>query len=59
MTRAPDLSYPVPDWAPPLTPIGVVLSGHCCRLVPLQAEDHAALLFNAYQGHSENWRFMP
>ena len=59
MTRAPDLSYPVPDWAPPLTPAGAVLSGHYCRLVPLQAEAHAALLFNAYQGHAENWRFMP
>jgi hypothetical protein len=57
MTRAPDLSYLVPDWPPPLTPAEAVLSGDYYRLMPLQAEAHVALLFNAYQRHAENCRF--
>ena len=59
MDSALGLSYPVPDWVQPSPPVGEVVSGQYCQLVPLQAEAHAALLFNAYQGHDENWRYLP
>ena len=55
----PDLGPPVADWVAPSAPKGEILSGQYCRLVPLQAEDHAALLFNIYQGHSALWHYMP
>ena len=55
----PDLGPPVADWVAPSAPKGEILSGQYCRLVPLQAEDHAALLFNTYEGHSALWHYMP
>ena len=55
----PDLGPPVADWVAPSAPKGEILSGQYCRLVPLQAEDHAALLFNTYQGHSALRHYMP
>lgn len=51
---------PVPDWTPPSVPgRALVLDGAFCRLEPLVAEHHAALLFSAFVGHDDVWRFMP
>ena len=59
MPPLPDLGRPVVDWVAPCAPTGEVLLGQYCQLVPLQAEAHAALLFNTYQGHSTLWHYMP
>ena len=49
----------VKDWAPPPRPEALTLSGHHVRLEPLNAETHAALLFQAYDGHDAVWDYMP
>ena len=42
---------PVPDRSP--------LDGQYCRLEPLEAEKHAALLFRAFEGQDAVWDYMP
>jgi len=50
----------VPDWTPPHVPDGdTVLDGDYCRLEPLSAERHAALLFRSYVGHDHVWDYLP
>lgn len=53
------LGTPVLDWTPPQRPTPAVLSGIYAELAPLSAEEHAALLFNAYDGHDAVWDYMP
>ena len=53
------VGLPVPDWTPPPRPEGAVLEGRYARLEPLSAEDHAALLFAAYDGEDWLWDYMP
>ncbi|WP_238370050.1 GNAT family N-acetyltransferase [Heliomarina baculiformis] len=53
------IGLPVPDWTPPPRPEGAVLEGRYARLEPLSAEDHAALLFAAYDGEDWLWDYMP
>jgi len=50
---------PVPNWTPPKAPDGEILEGRYCRLEPLSADTHAALLFRAYAGHDQLWDYMP
>jgi RimJ/RimL family protein N-acetyltransferase len=50
----------VPQWSPPPVPDAVtVLDGAYCRLEPLTAERHAALLFRTFDGHDHVWDYMP
>ncbi len=49
----------VPDWTPPNAPEKVTLSGQYCRLEPLEAERHAALLFNAFEGQDHLYDYLP
>lgn len=51
---------PVPDWTPPPAPDrALILEGAYCRLEPLEAEKHAALLFRAYVGQDHVWQYLP
>ena len=50
---------PVPNWTPPQVPDGAELNGRYCRLEPLNADTHAALLFAAFDGHDWVWDYMP
>ena len=51
---------PVPNWTPPPAPDAItVLTGRYCRLEPLVAEQHAALLFRSFAGHDHVWDYMP
>ena len=51
---------PLPDWRPPPAPDGVeVLTGRYCRMEPLTAERHAALLYRAYIGADQVWDYLP
>ncbi len=49
----------VANWTPPKVPDGEILQGRYCRLEPLAADTHAALLFRAYAGHDECWDYLP
>jgi RimJ/RimL family protein N-acetyltransferase len=50
----------VENWTAPAAPDAVqTLQGNYCRLEPLDAERHAALLFRAYEGHDALWDYMP
>lgn len=49
----------VPNWTPPPAPAPMTLEGRYCRLEPLDAEKHAALLFNAFQGHDAHYDYLP
>ena len=51
---------PVANWTPPPVPgNALVLDGIYCRLEPLVAERHAALLFRAYAGQDHVWQYLP
>lgn len=49
----------VPNWTPPPRPEGAVLAGRYARLETLDPEQHAALLFRAFEGHDDRWTYMP
>ena len=50
----------VTDWTVPLAPdANDILHGRYCRLVPLDADRHAALLFRVYEGHDTLWDYLP
>lgn len=53
------LGRPVPDWSPPPLPTLAVLQGRYARLEPLDAGNHAALLFREYDGHDAVWDYLP
>lgn len=53
------LGAPVENWRPPSAPDGAVLEGRYVRLEPLSADEHAAGLFAAYQGHDAVWDYLP
>ncbi len=61
----PQMSDPRPrgpeveGWTPPPAPVDLHLDGRNVRLEPLDAEAHAALLFQAFDGHDEVWDYMP
>ncbi|MGH1579220.1 GNAT family N-acetyltransferase [Planktotalea sp.] len=49
----------VPNWSPPAAPSPMTLEGLYCRLEPLEAEKHAALLFNAFEGQDAAYDYLP
>lgn len=48
----------VPDWQPASRPEPQEMVGQHCRLEPLDAERHAALLFRAFAGEDSLWDYM-
>lgn len=50
---------PVADWSACPLPGTDVLEGRYARLERLSAEAHAAVLFNAFDGHDWLWDYMP
>ncbi len=58
MGQTKDFGDTIVNWTPPSRPDGVVLDGQYCRLEPLQAQTHAALLFRAYEGHDAVWDYL-
>lgn len=59
MSEERPLGFPVQDWTPPPFPQPMVLTGRYCRLEPLNADAHAAMLFKAFDGHDWLWDYMP
>lgn len=58
--KSQPLGEPVADWkAPPRPADDLVLEGRYVRLEPLEAERHAALLYQAYVGHDHVWTYLP
>lgn len=53
------LGAPVPNWTPATAPEPMAMKGNYCVLEPLDAESHAATLFNAFDGHDWLWDYMP
>ena len=49
----------VENWTTPAAPEPMVLNGRYCRLEPLNAEQHAALLFNAFVDQDELYDYLP
>lgn len=49
----------VENWVPPAAPEPMSLEGQYCRLEPLIAEKHAALLFNAFEGQDHLYDYLP
>lgn len=49
----------IEGWTPPPAPTAMVLDGAHVRLEPLDADTHAAVLFQAFDGHDEVWDYMP
>ncbi|WP_273508592.1 GNAT family N-acetyltransferase [Planktotalea frisia] len=49
----------VSDWTAPNAPAPMILEGRYCRLEPLSAEKHAALLFNAFVDQDELYDYLP
>ena len=58
MTDKP-LGALVSDWTTPVAPGPMTLEGRYCRLEPLSAETHAALLFNAFVDQDELYDYLP
>jgi len=53
------LGQDVPGWQPPPLPDGAPLEGRYTRLERMRADEHAALLFAAFDGHDWVWDYMP
>lgn len=49
----------VPGWQAPPMPDGAPFEGQYARLEKMQADEHAALLFSAFEGHDWVWDYMP
>ncbi|WP_312935932.1 GNAT family protein [Pseudomonas sp.] len=64
MARSNDYDQPigaaVTDWSPRAQPAAVTLQGRYCRLEPLNAERHAAQLYEAYASASDgrDWTYL-
>lgn len=58
MTERP-IGPVVKNWTPPPAPEAMVLDGTYCRLEPLDADQHAALLFNAFEGQDALYDYLP
>lgn len=55
------IGFPVPDWGPRPWPPRTAMTGHYCRLEPLQPDVHAADLYQAYSEDTTggNWTYLP
>jgi len=55
------IGEPVPDWVARPAPPRTSIEGRYCRLEPLNADAHAAALFEAYGEFSDagNWTYLP
>lgn len=53
------LGTPVPNWVPPVAPVGVPLTGQYAALEKLDANRHAGSLYRAYKGSDAVWDYMP
>ncbi len=49
----------VEGWTPPSVPENLTFDGTHVRLEPLDADAHAALLFQEFDGHDAVWDYMP
>lgn len=51
----------LPDWQAPALPARAALSGRSCAVVPLDAGEHAAPLFDAFSADraGANWTYLP
>lgn len=58
-TQKTPLGAPVENWQPPPAPTGDILTGRYAALAPLNAEEHAALLYRSYVGHDHVWDYLP
>jgi RimJ/RimL family protein N-acetyltransferase len=54
-----DFGRPVPDWKPVSVPDGATLRGRFAELERLDANAHAAGLFDAFEGHDRVWDYLP
>ena len=65
MSRHNEFGQPIgpalPDWRPPPRPERAVLTGRHCRLEPLDADQHADALWNAWglPAHDALWTYLP
>ncbi|MEO0773297.1 MAG: GNAT family protein [Pseudomonadota bacterium] len=59
MTEARPVGPIIANWTVPPRPPMAPLDGRYARLVALNAEAHAALLFRAFDGHDWVWDYMP
>jgi len=59
ITRKP-IGFPLPHWKPPALPPREPMEGHWCRLEPLDPNEHAEGLFNAFAADSEGivWTYL-
>ena len=55
----PNLGISVPNWTPPPVPDGAPLTGQYCELRVLTPQDHAAVLFQSFEGHDHVWDYLP
>lgn len=59
MDKTRSVGAVMPNWQPPPRPTGDRLTGRYASLSPLRAEEHAALLFRAYEESDWVWDYMP
>jgi RimJ/RimL family protein N-acetyltransferase len=59
MSETRQIDEVVADWSARAVPGDDTLQGQYVRVMPLQTEAHAALLFRAYEGHDEVWDYLP
>lgn len=52
---------PIKNWAEALSPTRTEIIGEYCKIVPLNANDHAKSLFNSFakDAKNKNWTYMP
>lgn len=55
----PQFGRKVTNWTSPPAPDADVFQGRYAELVPLKADEHADLLYKAYEGHDQLWDYMP
>lgn len=58
-TDTPFLGTQVPNWTPPELPVGAAMMGQYAMLERLDADAHAAVLFQSYEGQDHVWDYMP